>query len=77
MILWEILTLKKLIKSINEIRTDVTKGVQVVKEKITEIETRLNPLINALNKATPFLEVFNAITGIFSKHRKRKEEKNG
>ena len=44
-----------------------------VKQKFDETMNKLSPLINALNKATPFMEVFNAITNIFGKRRRGKE----
>ena len=35
---------------------------------------KLKPLINALNKATPFLEIVNVLTGMFFGKRKKKND---
>lgn len=40
-----------------------------VEATIARAYDELKPLINALNKASPFLEVFNSITGLFTKRK--------
>jgi len=63
------MTLKKLIKTLNNIEGQV-------KTSFYEIKKQLMPLINALNKATPFLEVVNAMIGLFKKKNNRRVKEN-
>ena len=63
-IVWEIVTIRKLIRELETIRG-------TFKNKFEEAIENLAPLIKALNHATPFLEVFNSITSIFRKKNKR------
>lgn len=66
-IYWEIKTIQRLIKTLEIIRGEVAGQFKKIKDE-------LQPLINALNKSTPFLEVVNSVIGIFSKKTRRKKD---
>jgi len=50
----------------------LNKNFALLFAKVDNLFDQIKPMLNALNKATPFLEVFNAITGLFRKKRREK-----
>lgn len=48
------------------------QNFHLIQTSVTRIYDELKPLITALQKATPFLEVFNSIAGMFRHKRVKK-----
>ena len=65
-VLFEIYTILSLIRKLNEVKELMSKSFKEIFEK-------LSPLINALNKATPLIEVVNAISNLFGKPKQKKK----
>ena len=70
MITWEVLTIKSAVKTINEAKVEIKKEIEKGMLMFDDAMLKLKPLIMALNKATPLIEVVNSIASLFKRGKK-------